>query len=389
MQQTADLRADATIKFIFATNGINGVNALWIHLLTNEDLVPPDAPAELRDYFDKTGSLPSWTDKELIARAEDFFEQYGPYYLVSLLAASLPECYALKNEAAVLGTTRELEQHAYRRVFETTQLVVDVMRQEGLCSGRGVRAAQKVRLMHAAIRHLILNTASGKREVAPKSFTDAIAQMPPWDVAASGQPINQELIAYTLLTFSFTALRSLEKLKFSLCEEDELAVLHCWNVVGAVMGLDERMMAFTFEDAQFLFEKIKKRHLASSEDGQHLTRALLTCSRKIIDHETEGLVPSFLTRRFPAAVTRVLLDKATRKALKIPWLGPLEFLMFWFLRLLALVSKRAYSWLLTLTGLRFGQAIVLHLTKLPRGNRLLFAIPDHLADAWKISRPRF
>jgi hypothetical protein len=207
--------------------------------------------------------------------------------------------------------------------------------------------------------------------------------MPPWDVTTSGQPINQELIAYTLLTFSFTALKSLEKLQIPMAEEDKLSVLHCWNVVGVLIGLDERLLAFTFDDAQFLFARIKERHLSTTNDGKNLARALLKCSRKIIDQETDGLVPHFLTRRFPAAVMRLLLDAKTRKALKIPWLGPFEFVLLWFLRLVAVTSKNIYSWLLTLTGLRFGQAIVLHLTKLPRGNRPLFAIPDHLAEAWQ------
>jgi hypothetical protein len=53
--------------------------------------------------------------------------------------------------------THRLINHPFRRIVETAQFVLDVMAPDGLGhSGRGVRSAQKVRLMHAAIRHLIL-----------------------------------------------------------------------------------------------------------------------------------------------------------------------------------------------------------------------------------------
>jgi len=57
----------------------------------------------------------------------------------------------------VLFETGELYQRPNRRVFETLQMVVDVMSPGGLAAeGRGSLTALKVRLMHAAVRKLLL-----------------------------------------------------------------------------------------------------------------------------------------------------------------------------------------------------------------------------------------
>src|SRR5436190_800161 len=77
----------------------------------------------------------------------------------------------------VLHMTARLETDAQRRVIETAQLLVDVMASGGLSpSGAGKRSAQKVRLLHAAVRYLI--GKSGQ-----------------WDPAL-GVPINQEDLAF-------------------------------------------------------------------------------------------------------------------------------------------------------------------------------------------------
>lgn len=73
-----------------------------------------------------------------------------------LATAALAECYAARNGVKVLTFSYRLGQNAYRRVAESAQFVIPVMAPGGLyAGGQGIKAVQKVRLMHSAIRNLV------------------------------------------------------------------------------------------------------------------------------------------------------------------------------------------------------------------------------------------
>jgi hypothetical protein len=390
MKRTGDPLGDEIVNALFNEHGIEAVNSLWIHLRANDEISPANAPKEiqmcLEDYLQKSAVMPACADAARIKQGEAFFERRGIFCLVSLMTASLIECYALRDEAAVLGSTRNLINHAYRRVFETTQLIVAVMKEGGLGKGGdGVKTIQKVRLMHAAIRHLILkNSGTSQSAEPPKSFSDAVSRMDAWNVSKSGQPINQEQLAYTLLTFSYVILEAFEKMKISTTPDERAAYLHCWNVAGHLMGVRSELLASNFEDAGLLFSRIKEREMAASQYGQALANALVDCGRDIIQRETDKALPRWICLRLPPVIMRMLVDKKTLAIVKIRWLTPFEWILLNILRIMAAVAQGVYQ---KVISERFGQAIVRRLTKMPRENRPLFQIPDQLRSSWKIKRP--
>jgi len=138
--------------------------------------VPPGLPPIAADYFTRTEELPGWTDPEKLRVAEEMFARTAWATAIALFHAALPQCYAAGNGAHVLAGTQSLSRATERRIFETAQFVFDVADRGALAPrGGGVRAAQKVRLLHAAIRHLTLeqpgwsadgNASRGGEEVA-------------------------------------------------------------------------------------------------------------------------------------------------------------------------------------------------------------------------------
>ncbi len=387
MRQTADPLGDRTIAALFENGGLDSVNSLWDRLLKNDQIPPGGLPREIQTYLQQSGALPAWANPQLISEGESFFINRGVFCLVSLLCCSLPECYVLRNEAAVLGTTRNLEQHAYRRIFETTQLIVAVMAPGGLArNGSGIVAAQKVRLMHAAIRHLILNTPRRTALTGPpKSFSEAIQTMPPWDVFKLGRPINQEDMAYTLLTFSFVILRAFRTMEIEVTTDETKAYLHCWNVVGYIMGVREDLLAHNLEEAEFLFSKIKEREIGESEEGQALANALVECTKTNIAHETGGILDRSITKHFPPIMMRLLLDKRTVKILRVKRLTLFEWIILTLICILVAPFQSLYQKLVLAFGNKFGALIVDNLTRIPRGwNRRLFQIPEQIRTAWKL-----
>jgi hypothetical protein len=388
MRATADPVADDVVGALFKANGVQAVNSLWDAALKNDELRASDFPEPVSSYLRKSAELPSWANRDLVLQGEQFFVRRGIFCLISLLCASLPECYVLKNEAAVLGTARNLENHAFRRIFETTQLIVSVMAEGGILGNepRGIMCAQKVRLMHAAIRHLVMNVPRvGSAGAAPKSLFEAIQQTGIWDTSKLGLPINQEEMAYTLLTFSYVTLRTFKRMRIEVSPAEAEAYLHCWNIVGFVMGVREDMMAQTFEEAEALFLKIKSRQIGQSKDGEALANGLVNATQKIIELETGGLVARSIAKRFPFIIMHLVLDKETIRVLKVRRLTICEWLGLNLLRMSAAVFTRLYLWFISVWGARFGQLVVDEITRIPRGwNRKLFDLPQTLRVAWRI-----
>lgn len=284
-----DAAGDAAIRRIFAAHDVGVLNQLMGQLVGNDDL-PADLPPEIREFLASTGTLPSWAEPRRIREAERLFNSYGLASLISLVCASLPECYTMHTGVRILGLTGQLGEHTNRRLHQTAVMVMAVMGRHGLeRGGLGIRQAQKVRLIHAAIRYRILgaigaggapaSAGAGVPVLVPgasRSVTEVIARRQfDWDIARDGFPINQEDLAFTLLTFGFVIPRGLISLGVPLDEREFTAFLHAWNCVGAVMGVDEDLMAHTPADAAILYSRIRARQAGPSPTAAKLTDALL------------------------------------------------------------------------------------------------------------------
>ena len=156
-------------------------------LVNNRDEIPASLPKPVHDYFEQTSVLPAWADTEKIVQGENVFNLHGPQMIMMLFFVALPYAYATKKDSNVLAISAELTRHVHRRIFRTAQFIMDVMQPGGLGpNGRGIRSAQKVRLLHASIRYYNANKPGWSAK---------------WD-PAWGLPINQEDLAGTLMDFS-------------------------------------------------------------------------------------------------------------------------------------------------------------------------------------------
>ena len=161
------------------------------------------------------------------------------------------------------------------------QMVVDVMAPGGLGpKGRGIRTLQKVRLMHAAIRHQLRHDAHAR-----------------WDEGSLGVPINQEDLAGTLLTFSFLAIDGLHRLGANISLEAAEAYFRAWRGVGKVLGVLPEMIPNNLDEAAELKALISRRQFAPSDEGREMTQALIQMLKKNSPPLMEG-IPTGLMRLF-------------------------------------------------------------------------------------------
>ncbi len=283
MRQRTDPPADVIVEELFAQGSIGAVNDLLGKLFRSDEPVPPGMPERVRIYFEDTAALPGWADSEKIALAQKLFTRAGWQVAMGLFCSSLPQSYAAAKGARVLVQTGEMMRHVRQRIFETAQFLFDVLDEGGLGpEGRGVRTVQKIRLMHAGIRHLLTSRAE-----------------PKWDAPYLGMPINQEDLAGTLMTFSVVTLDAMSRLGVSVSAEEGEAWVHLWNVVGHLLGIREELLPRDVADGEALMDAIRLRQWEPSEEGRKLARALVELMQ-------ERYFPGTALDGVPVAIVRYL-----------------------------------------------------------------------------------
>lgn len=323
-------------------------------------------------WLDEQPDLPSWADRRLMERGSHFFAVNGPEILLSLLLASLPECYAARKGVEVLHLTARLLSDPQRRLVETAQMVIDAMSPEGLLPGaRGYRTARRVRLMHSGIRSLI--------DIDPMVVkTNDPAETRPHYNPQWGTPVNQEDLLGTLMTFSIVVIDALRKMGTNVSSEDADAYHHTWNVVGFLLGLRPELLPISVDDGRQLIRLVRTRQYAPSRAGQQMTSALLAfASRAVRLPWLQGL---------PASTIRHLVGSRTADIIGVPpadWtllmMAPIAETMRFF----SFVEQRQLP-LRILTG-DFNRALIETLLVVGRGGeRPAFDIPTELADKWRV-----
>lgn len=238
------------------------------------------AEASLQELLDAMAErMPGVTDED-IRIGQDLFEMYGPEILMILGCYSLPAAYSAKKGVQVLATTKFLELEPDRRLAETSQIIMDVMT-EGLGEGKGGReAAERTRLIHAAIRRLLVED-------------------PDFDTETLGVPINQEDLAATLMTFSYLVLEGLGKMNMRVTDEQAQAYIDTWRQVGCLLGIESGLLPQNVEEAEQLTRAIQNRQVAPSPRGIEL----LSILRNALAEKTLPGLPSAMMRLFmPAGV---------------------------------------------------------------------------------------
>jgi hypothetical protein len=256
MRAVGDPLADDTVAELFAHEELAGVSQLMDGLVRNDGIPSADLPPSVRRFL--AASSPPPFDPEAEAAAQALFARHGPEILVALGFYALPASYMAKKGVQVLHRTGYMAKRPLRRVFETVQMVIDVLSPGGLApEGLGVRSAQKVRLMHAAIRRLLTHDPAR-----------------PWDEDL-GVPINQEDLAGTLMTFSCLVLEGLRRLGLDLDDAEREGYHHTWMGIGRILGVHDDLLPEDAAEAVDLTKRIYQRQVDTSPEGRLLMAALL------------------------------------------------------------------------------------------------------------------
>jgi hypothetical protein len=312
---------------------------------------------------------PDWADPELVRRGQRVFGTWGPQLGMALWMASLPADYACAKGAEPLVRTARLTRNAKRRYIETGQMIVDAMTPGSLVPGeQGYRTVRHVRLMHAAVRHVLLHSTEIEGAAAKGLGS--------WDDAL-GVPINQEDLLGCLLSFSVVGIESLKRTGVRVSDADAEAYIHAWNVVGHQIGIDASLLPLGWDDAQTVWRMLQQHEYATSEAGRELTAAAIDCM--------QDLLGSRLLRNVPAAGIRHFLGDETANLLGVPAARASGRVFFAAVQLGDGIVERTLEWFPGTRPLSawLGIRMLRSFEEFERdGDRPSFEITSELKEAW-------
>lgn len=247
-----------------------------------------------QDFLDHCNTVPGWVDFNELEKGRKVFLQYGPLQGLVLLCSSLVEGYSYNKPAQVLVSTGRLQKDVTKRIYETGQLLHNMVGIGGIQPGSiGHRTLMEVRLVHSAVRQFLWH--SGK-----------------WDAEKYDQPINQEDMAGTVLEFDFMVARGIEKLGVRVTEEEKRLMHYYWRYAGYILGVDEALLSASIEEQYILALQLMSHLYSPTPDSEKLAKALL---RDMADKPpfmlTEGMLLAFAEYLLGPIVSRDLQIKTT------------------------------------------------------------------------------
>lgn len=335
--------------------------------------------SEIFDAIDFAADLPEWgDDRELLAKGQAVFADYGLYQAAALFCKCLPMAYVEVSSAKVLAGVSQLATHGLtRRVAETGQMLVDVMglkATNSLAPGRpGHTTAIGLRILHSFVRALV-----------NERYADH------WDTGRYGPPVNQELLLATIFDFSVVTWEALESMGVTLSDDQRAAHLYTWSVFGHLMGVEAcRDAPLTLDDVDPVSRRLGRLY-ESSDEGRLLMAMLLS--------EMEDFM-HLGWRKLPRSLVHWVFRDAAYGADRVPELLGVPKPAWWCTALFTVVraanrhAKLAgpvdgvVRWL----GRKVGRQIVVSLIDRHSAGQAAFRIPEELASAWRIrqSRPAF
>ena len=266
-------------------------------------------PGDVRASFTPM-QAPEWVDPHKLELGATLWSENRLAMLAVLYAYSLPACYLIEKGIPALYDTAKLREPRYlfQRIYETGLMLEAVMGEGGIrvvedmgedgtrrryLWGEGFVTAKKVRFLHASMRYMLTHrheeAAPGGGESATNVAESLARDAGPWDTDALGVPVNQEDLAYTLLTFGYALPRGLAHWGAPVEPEQREAFLHLWRVVGHVMGIRDELTTDSWDEATRFFDLVKSRQGHRSDQGVALTRTLIGfLSAYMPSHEALG-----------------------------------------------------------------------------------------------------
>ncbi len=212
---------------------------------------------DFQAFLDHCYTVPSWVHFEEMELGRRMYRRNGALQGLVLMCSSLVEGYAHNKPSQVLVATGRLQKDVSRRIYETGQMLHNIVGDDGIRpGGLGHRTLMEVRLLHAAVRQFLANN-------------------PRWDNEKHDLPINQEDMAGTVLEFDFMVVRGLKRLGLPISRREHESMHYFWRYAGYLLGVNEALLTSTLEEQSVMALQLTSHLYDPTPDSESLAKALL------------------------------------------------------------------------------------------------------------------
>ena len=250
-------------------------NAAMRRWENNGDTVPKELPADLRDWLVRKTRLPDWADRKLLLRSAEVARVLDTHFFILYGVGGGIMSTVIPREAKSVYWSKG-GADMQDRAAKTFSFGYDLAELRGFePEGQFLVTANKTRIVHAAVRHLL-------------------PQSPHWKaVAEESIPISN---ADILVTFHSTGTFAHKKLKewgFLKNKDDDYAFLHSWQVALNQLGVRDEYIPATWAEAEAQSAQVLTPILAPTLEGKALAEDLLSLTAQIDFGLTRGLLNEF------------------------------------------------------------------------------------------------
>ncbi|WP_372666038.1 oxygenase MpaB family protein [Amycolatopsis kentuckyensis] len=271
-----DDEVDRLMAGVLDTGGVPALNTALRPWVNNGDPLPTGLPADLAGHLRQANRLPSWADPVKLRRAADFNRRKDTYlFMLYGLGSGIMSTVIPREAKSVYWSAGGANMQD--RAAKTFTFGYDLSDLNAFQpSGQFVVTANKTRLVHAAVRHLL-------------------PQSPHWRAVADEQiPISNGDILVTFHSLGTYVHRKLLEWRIPMSAADEEAFLHQWQVAIHLLGVRDEFIPQTWAEADAQSTRVLTPLLSPTTEGKELAEDLLGLTAQIDLGVTRGFLNEFV-----------------------------------------------------------------------------------------------
>ena len=244
--------------------------------MNNGDPLPGGLPADLATHLQEAKRLPSWADRAKLRLAADFNRRKDTYlFMLYGLGSGIMSTVIPREARSVYWSAGGANMKD--RAAKTFTFGYDLSELGAFePTGQFVVTANKTRLVHAAVRHLLPQSAH-------------------WKAVAEEQiPISNGDILVTFHSLGTFVHRKLLEWRVPMTAADEDAFLHMWQVAIHLLGVRDEFIPKTWADADAQSAQVLTPILMPTFEGKELAEDLLGLTAQIDLGVTRGFLDEFV-----------------------------------------------------------------------------------------------
>ena len=206
--------------------------------MEQDEAVLRDAPESLRQFFARLDRPPDWFDPAATLPGSRLFYRFPYVFTASLVGAGLIEGFSSGIAKSFMYTGRLFDgNQGVRRLKQNNRHQVELFLPGGLDRhGEGWKLTVRLRLVHAQIRQLV-------------------SAQDDWDRDSWGVPVSAAHLALANTVFSARVLHYIRRLlMLRISAEEQAGFMHIWRYHGHLIGVPDRLITRTEDEAHHLFE---------------------------------------------------------------------------------------------------------------------------------------